>query len=736
LHSKNVELDTQLQVETRGRRNQEDANKVMTAELQNTIDNNRELQTKIEKSEQERLRMEAEARDSGEQLREMAEKVFQLLERLKLAELGKTKAMEALQKKEMEMIALKKKNSRLIKESTKEGKARVKAELDKKVLQDQIRALKKHNAQLSQRCREEVQLKLSEHEERQQAEEKVKTLGGRLSFLLNKMQADEESKVVRNEEMKKMEAQIKALSERGEELSRKVEETGESNRVITQAMRLKQGEVEELTVRCEALTRVQQDASDALAITNGGPETNGGESNGGGDDREAVKAAGGRGRFYMESKPSLGLVLLKGKKPAHRAWLEKHGVNGFLTTAQKTNRFKEASIERLAQVYALLMVEEEETTRLGTEIGAREEHIEHLSRKTAYLQDRLGSEEDAKRRTLLRYVNAVKAGAASQASANNNTEGLGAEDSSGGGAIQLPESGITDEEVHAIAALLRGNTSIADLNLRGNLITDEGARALSAVLGGKSALRSVDLRGNRVGKQGLRTIAEALERSARVRHVYVHAGGKIEALGTGRWANPRPGDADAEARAAPLVTVETVCVVDVRENTPSDAAPPDDLSNNGMEDSGMQPERNMLQAASNVTQAALPNSTQGEGKPSKLKVGGQGKKKKESSAPLSAKEESLRAAERAREKAHREKLRQEEQRARDAEARWEGRAGGLELRLPALGNGNSRNEQSETRLSSPPMGARSAPMMGSIDSSLSENPLMPRTLGGSGGARK
>jgi myosin protein heavy chain len=436
----------------------------------------------------------------------------------------------------------------------------------------------------------------------------------------------------------------------------------------------------------------------------------------------------------MESKPSLGLVLLKGKKPAHRAWLEKHGVNGFLTTAQKTNRFKEASIERLAQVYALLMVEEEETTRLGTEIGAREEHIEHLSRKTAYLQDRLGSEEDAKRRTLLRYVNAVKAGAVSQASANNNTEGLGAEDSSGGGAIQLPESGITDEEVHAIAALLRGNTSIADLNLRGNLITDEGARALSAVLGGKSALRSLDLRGNRIGKQGLRTIAEALERSARVRHVYVHAGGKIEALGTGRWANPRPGDADADARAAPLVTVETVCVVDVRENTPSDAAPPDDLSNNGMEDGGMQPERNMLQAANNITQAALPpSSTQGEGK--KLKVGGQGKKKKESSAPLSAKEESLRAAERAREKAHKEKLRQEEQRARDAEARWEGRAGGLELRLPALGN-NNRNEHSDTRQSSPPMGARSAPLMGSIDSSLSENPLMPRTHGSTGGGRK
>jgi hypothetical protein len=38
--------------------------------------------------------MEAEARDSGDQLREMAEKVFQLLERLKLAELGKSKGID------------------------------------------------------------------------------------------------------------------------------------------------------------------------------------------------------------------------------------------------------------------------------------------------------------------------------------------------------------------------------------------------------------------------------------------------------------------------------------------------------------------------------------------------------------------------------------------------------------------------------------------------------------------
>ena len=88
------------------------------------------------------------------------------------------------------IFQMQKKNQRLIKESTKEGRARVTAELDKKVLQDQVRALKKHNAQLSQRCRDEVKLKLKEHEERKASQEKVKTLGGRLSFLLNKMQSE------------------------------------------------------------------------------------------------------------------------------------------------------------------------------------------------------------------------------------------------------------------------------------------------------------------------------------------------------------------------------------------------------------------------------------------------------------------------------------------------------------------------------------------------------------------
>ena len=84
LHAKTVELETQLQVESRAKRSQQEANKKMANEEGNMRIMIADLQGKVEKTESERMRMEAEARDSSDQLREMAEKVFQLLERLKL----------------------------------------------------------------------------------------------------------------------------------------------------------------------------------------------------------------------------------------------------------------------------------------------------------------------------------------------------------------------------------------------------------------------------------------------------------------------------------------------------------------------------------------------------------------------------------------------------------------------------------------------------------------------------
>ncbi len=277
------------------------------------------------------------------------------------------------------------------------------------------------------------------------------------------------------------------------------------------------------------------------------------------------------------------MLVLKARKPLYKDWLDRFGVNEFLKRAQKTTRFRDLVVEKFAAVYGLLMVEEEEKVQLAEQLDVRGSQIDLLQKKAAHVQDTLAVEEDAKRRMLLRYIHAVKEHAMA---VNEGT----------GGVLQLPDSNITDEEIHALAALLRNNTSIEELNLRGNNITDDGARALGAVLAGRSGLRLVDLRGNKIGKGAIRVLAEALERSERVRHVYVHAGGKIEALGAGndgsRWANPR--DAAAAAKtgkssdqvangqlAATKENVVTVCVVDIRDNAPEATSFPYELTQVG-----------------------------------------------------------------------------------------------------------------------------------------------------------
>ena len=307
-------------------------------------------------------------------------------------------------------------------------------------------------------------------------------------------------------------------------------------------------------------------------------------------------------------------------------------------------------------------------------------------------------------RTLLRYIHSVKAQATAQIEAarltNDFNEDIADTLASNGGVIQLAESGIGDEEVHALAALLRGNQNITELNLRANVITDEGARALGAVLAGTSALRTVDLRENSVGKAGVRGVAESLERAGRVRHVYVHAGGKIEALGTGTWAAPR--GSDGGSVAAPQVTVETVCVVDVRENNPAPkhvaGVPLDDTMGGASQHNpalqqnasmnmsgghggggGRQSQRRSprtdgdMQWAEKTENGRVGKRIQKGAKPRVRKVG-PGKKKES-------------AAEKKRRERQRIKEAKELERSQRTESGWQGRAGGLEQK------GHSKNKR-------------------------------------------
>ena len=102
------------------------------------------------------------------------------------------------------------------------------------------------------------------------------------------------------------------------------------------------------------------------------------------------------------------MLLLRGRKPLYRDWLDKQGVNAFLKKSQLTTRFRAMVIEKIAAVYGLYMVEEEEKGKVLEEVLSRDRQIDHLLKKLTHIQDGLAAEEDAKRRMLLRYIHAVK----------------------------------------------------------------------------------------------------------------------------------------------------------------------------------------------------------------------------------------------------------------------------------------------------------------------------------------
>jgi myosin protein heavy chain len=121
------------------------------------------------------------------------------------------------------------------------------------------------------------------------------------------------------------------------------------------------------------------------------------------------------------------------------------------------------------------MVEEEEKESVMTDAKAKEQHIEQLVRSIDLLQQGLATEEESKRRMLLRYVHVAKDNAILQ---SLNAPSSGPASNVHSGVLQLTDSNITDEEVHALSALLRSDLTIEELHLRNNVITDDGARAL------------------------------------------------------------------------------------------------------------------------------------------------------------------------------------------------------------------------------------------------------------------
>ena len=314
-------------------------------------------------------------------------------------------------------------------------------------------------------------------------------------------------------------------------------------------------EVDKARVRAELIVGALQDQVRALLSVNNGAPVLDGEEVGVSvmgakkEEEERPHAAADKNTELLESNA----VLVRAVRLRREELQEVKGKYERLLATDEQRQEAEQDKKRGAVIRNF----KRETAGEAEELRMTTARMDKTQRQVVSLQDALSAEEDAKRRMMLRYIHATK----EFASLYTGSGGNGSSKSGGAPQLQLAHSCIGDEEVHAIAALLRNNTAIEVLNLRGNNITDDGARALGAVLAGRSGLRHIDLRGNKIGKVTIRVLAEALERSERVRYVHVQDGGKIEALGD---------SADSTNTALPKSNsaVVTVCVVDVRDNHP------------------------------------------------------------------------------------------------------------------------------------------------------------------------
>ena len=402
LRQKSSELHTALQLEASARLSQDNHNRSMAIDFQGTSTENKELRSKLQDAEQARLKLEAEARDNGDQLREMAEKVFQLLERLKLAELAKKKSMDALEKKEHELFTLKKQHTKIVEENINQKKMNEQMDAKRQLIEDQLRGLQKVNSQLGQKLKDETKTRMQEEEACNEAKEKVHILDGRLAFLLNKLQTDEEARSVQQEDIKKMESQLQVTSQRCEMLQTKLTQAEDGMRDATDKLQRTEQLLNETQIKNQSMEQIiKEHEENALR-----------------EERKSIQSkerfnkiySGGNVRFFVDSN-TIGHIVIAGKCPKDKVWIDKSGCNNSLRKILKSQNTQELLIKRIAEMYGLLLCGEEQLEKVSADLKAREDDMERINRELIGIQGDVLKEEDSKRIILLRYVRAVKASA-------------------------------------------------------------------------------------------------------------------------------------------------------------------------------------------------------------------------------------------------------------------------------------------------------------------------------------
>jgi hypothetical protein len=612
----NVELNSRLLDQQRDSSEKEEMMQSGVDEALVELKNNlNATTTELEIERREKSNLKREVMEQADQLKEMAEKVFQLIDRLQAAEQAKEPAEEAATRVGKDLREAK---ERILKLETERAEADKQArrfgeELRKE--RNRVEESKKKLNEVSKMHRSEKELRLREARGRQEQQEARKALAGRVSYLMNKAALDDESRANARVDVKKLETQLHSSMKKNESLNAQLRRLREANKVLTESMRIKADEMEKLQVESTMRNWGSQDQvnkrmeADKSSIRNKGKF--GSRKSGGGSDDSVMDVAGKGSSLSRGSGYTIIKQLPRGREkevPGLRAsskdderaqvLLKKLQINEFFRYIGRRPPDKAIDLcaEKLAQVVGTLRMSEAiaaaRARRAENIMDRLRGELDMLRRKAQDQGERLFSEEEAKRSALIKYLHTVISGSGNGDSdswestvkshksstmqkqqrldggtgfldesfmeSSVESSSLNSSDSKVAPppvTVRLGSSGIGDEEIHALVAVLSSKDRVDLLDLRSNTIGDVGARGLASILRSSKVLAEVDLRENFIGPTGVRILAEALEHNKRVRHVFVHGNGRIEALGT---VGESENDEDEDD-----VVIDTVIVVNV-----------------------------------------------------------------------------------------------------------------------------------------------------------------------------
>lgn len=620
-HARVTDLEAMVALEVRSSTSLKTSSAEAATALEAARSSERDALSRADAAEAAKRGVEADLCTAGAQLRDMADKVFALLERLASAERARERTAALLRGKEAEVTADKRRLEKMSAALAKETRRGASALAEASASAAEATVARGAASAALTRARNDQKSAAKETEGREAAENAKRTIEARLVTTLARLASEEDSAGAARGQATRSNAEAVAAAERAAACDTAVAASIVERDKSRVDARARADALDALAIRFNALlARLHEGARSSAGVTRvrltslAGAEAFATSTDGSTpleavlaaalaptiDEERPVSRAGEDARedalgdapaesrlaFSIESHARLGgAVLLRGVGPHSEAVLVRFGVNEALVRAQKSAQFggvrlpagsgsalaaslvstsagaRTALVRYVSRIIARLARAEDAHAADLESVSAAIEKSTILGRVVDALQMRIAEDEETRRRLTLDIVRAAILIAIEPAS-------------QGSECVELTNVSVGDEGVAALRAALEGGSGsfgIRDVRLGGTGLTDDGARALASLIAipllnaearPLLAPERIDASRNRLTRVGVAALAEALGSWPHVARVFVrnaHGGGaRIEAFAA---ADATPGG-EQHAIANAHHHVALLCVID------------------------------------------------------------------------------------------------------------------------------------------------------------------------------